>query len=324
MKRIWRMTAALILFLLIIIAVLVSTQQKAGEEVSVLYAGSLISLMETSIGPAFMRETGFRYLGEGHGSIQNAYMLIDGQRFPDVFISAGTEAMEILMKNERPLVSWYITFAADEIVIAYNEKSPAAGLLEKAARNELSWYEVLSRPDIRFLRTDPELDPKGYYTVIMARLADIFYGTPSISSSILRGERNLDFIRPEEVLMTLLESGEADAVSAYMHEAIERGLPFIRLPPEISLGYPEFADFYKKANYTTESGKIIVGKPIVFTVTIPETANNVEGALAFIKFLLSDEAGKIMEKHGFRRIRPQIHGEAPQEIINLLKRVNHE
>jgi ABC-type molybdate transport system substrate-binding protein len=62
--------------------------QATGGDVNVLYAGSLISVMETKIGPAFSH-LGYDYRGEGHGSIQDANMIIDGQRFPDVFISVG-------------------------------------------------------------------------------------------------------------------------------------------------------------------------------------------------------------------------------------------
>jgi hypothetical protein len=46
----------------------------------VLYAGSLISIMETKIGPAFS-QLGYNYRGEGHGSIQDVNMIIDGHRF---------------------------------------------------------------------------------------------------------------------------------------------------------------------------------------------------------------------------------------------------
>ena len=65
----------------------------------------------------------------------------------------------------------------------------------------------------------------------------------SVSSSILKGERNQDQLRPEEILPTLLETGESDAIIAYKHEAIERGFPFISHPPQINLGDPAFASY---------------------------------------------------------------------------------
>jgi len=96
--------------------------QATGGDVNVLYAGSLISVMETKIGPAFSH-LGYNYGGEGHGSIQNANMIIDGQRFPDVFISVGEKPITKLIDNNPPLAKWYIGFASDELVIAYNPES---------------------------------------------------------------------------------------------------------------------------------------------------------------------------------------------------------
>src|SRR5215467_2993083 len=93
--------------------------QATGGDVNVLYAGSLISIMETKIGPAFSH-LGYNYRGEGHGSIQDANMIIDGQRFPDVFISVGEKPITKLIDNNPSLARWYIGFASDELVIAYN------------------------------------------------------------------------------------------------------------------------------------------------------------------------------------------------------------
>ncbi len=103
-----------------------ATVTSAGVDVNVLYAGSLISVMETKLGPAFSH-LGYDYKGEGHGSIQDANMIIDGQRFPDVFISVGEKPITKLIDNNPSLAKWYLGFASDELVIAYNPKSHFAG-----------------------------------------------------------------------------------------------------------------------------------------------------------------------------------------------------
>ncbi|MGB7638897.1 MAG: extracellular solute-binding protein, partial [Nitrososphaeraceae archaeon] len=216
----------------------VKAQTSGGRgEVNVLYAASLISVLGTKIGPAFSN-LGYDYKGEGHGSIQDTNMIIDGQRFPDVFISVGSNPINMLINNKpTPLAKWYLGFASDEMVIAYNPKSSFAADFEKAKTGVMRWFQVLAKPGIKFLRTDPLLDPKGCNTVIATRLADILYHNSSLSSAILNGgERNSNQLRPEEILLTLLEQGEADAIPAYKHEAIERGFPFISLPPQINLG----------------------------------------------------------------------------------------
>jgi molybdate/tungstate transport system substrate-binding protein len=293
--------------------------QATGGDVNVLYAGSLISIMETKIGPAFSH-LGYDYRGEGHGSIQDANMIIDRQRFPDVFISVGEKPITKLIENNPSLAKWYIGFASDELVIAYNPKSQFAADFEKAKTGAVPWYQVLAKPGIRFLRSDPLLDPKGCYTVIATKLAGILYHNSSLSSSILKGERNQDQLRPEEILPTLLETGEADAIPAYKHEAIERGFPFISLPPQINLGDPAFASYYKQASCTQQNGSLSFGKPIVFDTTIPNTVRNAQGAIQFVKFLFSDQGKAILQKDGFKVIPLTAGGNKtaiPQEISSL-------
>jgi molybdate/tungstate transport system substrate-binding protein len=296
-----------------------ATTTSTGGDVNVLYAGSLISVMETKIGPAFSH-LGYGYKGEGHGSIQDANMIIDGQRFPDVFISVGGQPITKLIVNNPSLAKWYLGFASDELVIAYNPKSHFAADLEKAKSGAIPWHQAVAKSGFRFLRTDPFLDPKGCYTFISTKLADILYHNSSLSSSILNGERNPDQLRPEEILFTLLETGEADAIPAYKHEAIERGFPFISLPPQINLGDPAFASYYKQASCTQQDGTLNFGKPIVFDITIPNTVRNTEGAIQLVKFLFSDQGKKIFENDGFKLLPLTAGGNKtaiPQEISAL-------
>jgi molybdate/tungstate transport system substrate-binding protein len=296
-----------------------ATITSARGDVNVLYAGSLISVMETKVGPAFSH-LGYGYKGEGHGSIQDANMIIDGQRFPDVFISVGEQPITKLIENNPSLAKWYLGFASDELVIAYNPKSHYAADFEKVKTGSIPWYQVLAKPGIKFLRSDPLLDPKGCFTVIATKLAGILYHNSSLSPSILKGERNQDQMRPEELLLTLLETGEADAIPAYKHEAIERGFSFISLPPQINLGDPAFASYYKQASCTQLDGSLNFGKPIVFDITIPSTVRNTEGAIQFVKFLFSDQGKKIFENDGFKLLPLTAGGNKtaiPQEISVL-------
>jgi molybdate/tungstate transport system substrate-binding protein len=287
--------------------------------VSVLYAGSFVNTMEGGIGPAFVT-MGYNYKGEGHGSVQNANFVIDDQRSPDVFVSAGIPPIQMLLINNPPLAKWYVVFASDEIVIAYSDKSQFVDLFNKASKGILPWYEILAKPQVKFLRTDPEQDPKGYYMIMVAKLANSYYGNSSISSLILRGDRNPNQIRPEEILSTLLENGECDAVPLYKHEAVERGLPFITLPQEINLGNPAYSDSYEKASYTL-GNKTVHGQPIVFAVTIPTTAKDMNSAMDFVTFLLSGAGQQILSKHGFSLVHYTAGGDVsavPPEIAVIV------
>ncbi len=291
------------------------------EEIFVMYAGSLVKTFESTIGPSFERETGYTYVGEGKGAVQIANMIIDRQRNPDVFVSAGTVPIKKIMDNKPPLAHWLVKFASAEIVIAYTPTSPFFNDLEKARKGELPWYEVLSKDDLKFRRTDPELNPKGYYMIIVAKLANAYYNDPTIKDKILGEDRNPEQILPEETLMTTLEQGQIDAAEAYRHEAVARGLPYIELPKEINLSDPTHSDFYKKASYTLGNGKIVYGEPVYFSVTIPETSKHIDGSIAFVKFLLSETGRNLLDRDGLTPIKAAAEGDVekiPYAIKSLL------
>jgi molybdate/tungstate transport system substrate-binding protein len=280
------------------------------EPVSVMYAASLLKTFEESLGPAFEANTGYPYQGEARGSVQIANMILDGLRRPDVFVSAGTVPVMKLMNATDPLVDWLVKFGAAEMVIAYYPHSRFFNDLEKARTGEIPWYQVLSNPDLKFGRTDPELDPKGYYMIIAAELANKYYNDSELKQSILGDYRNPTQIFPEETLKTILEQGQLDAVAAYKHEAVARGLPYITLPLEINLADPTFSNFYKTASYTLENGKgqTVFGEPIYFTFTIPKTVKNLAGATSFATFILSPSGENILDDQGLNIIQPVIEG----------------
>ena len=325
--------------MLIIVGTTISYQQQTSTKhgkVLVMYAASLIKTFETSLGPSFEQKTGYTYTGEGRGSVQIANMIIDGQRRPDVFVSAGTIPIMKLMMNDssiaadkqqkqlhRPLAQWLVRFASAEMVIAYSPISRFHLDLDRAKKGgEIPWYQILSQPDFKFGRTDPEIDPKGYYMVIAAKLANTYYNDKTINQRILGQDRNSRQVFPEETLTTTLETGQLDAIAAYKHEAIAKGLSYITLPSQINLGNPSFSDFYKKASYTSNTGKTVYGEPIYISVTIPEaTVNNLNGAVSFVRFLLSTDGQHILQNQGLDYIKPIAEGQIdkiPIDIRNMI------
>lgn len=301
-----------------------TTIAKEGK-VFVMYAGSLVRIFEDVIGPAFQKESGYKYLGEGKGSVQVSNLIKDGFRTPDIFVSAGDVPVVRLMNTTTspPIVDWLLKFGSAEIVIAYSSTSPYFNELEKSRNGETPWYDILSQEDFRFGRTDPELDPKGYYGILTTNLANEYYNDPSIKERILGEDRNPKQIFPEETLKTVLETGQLDAIMAYKHEAISRGLPYITLPNEINLGDPTYSDFYKTANYTLKSDqKIIHGEPVEFSITIPKTVKNEDGAISFVNFLLSVNGSQLLESHGLNPTNITYEGDVdniPQSIKEATK-----
>ena len=214
-----------------------------------------------------------------------------------------------LIDHNPALAHWLVKFASAEMVIAYSPNRSFFNNLEKARKGHIPWYEALSNDSLRFRRTDPELDPKGYYMIITAKLANLHYNDKKIKNKILGEDRNPDQILPEETLNTVLEFGQIDAIAAYKHEAVARGLPYIELPQEINLSNVTFSNFYRQGSYTLRGGQTIYGEPIFFSQTILETRRNTDASIAFVKFLLSEKGQYILKTNGLNPIKATVEGD---------------
>jgi hypothetical protein len=103
------------------------SRPSSAETVSVLYAGSLVNLMERGLAPAFGKATGDTLLGLAGGSNGLSNQIKAQQRHGDVFISADPKVNDDLKGAANgDWVSWYITFAQSPLVIGYNPSSRAA------------------------------------------------------------------------------------------------------------------------------------------------------------------------------------------------------
>jgi molybdate/tungstate transport system substrate-binding protein len=302
--------STIFLFAFILLSLPESEAADNARDVLVMYAGSLVKIFENDIAPSFSNQTGLNLVGEGKGSVQISNMILDGFRRPDLFLSADTLPIEKLINHNPPLAHWFVNFASGEIVIAYNPNSPFAHDLQRASKGEIPWYQVLEEKGLKFRRTDPELDPKGYYTIMVAKLANLYYNDSTIKDRILVEDRNKEQIFPEEILKSLLESGQIDAVAAYKHEAIARGLPYITLPSQINLGDPRYSSFYDQVSYTQGMNNTIHGKPILFSYTIPDTVRNINGAISFAKYLISPAGKAILTSVGLNPVKPIVGGDS--------------
>jgi molybdate/tungstate transport system substrate-binding protein len=274
-----------------------------GGVVSVLYAGSLTSLLEKTVGPGFAKKAGYTYQGEGQGSTAAARMIHEKLRQPDVFISAdpAVNSNVLMGPANGDVVRWFATFAAGELVIGYNPTSRFAKDLAAAAAGRMPWYKVLAEPGFQFGRTDPDADPKGYRAIFLFRLAAAFYDLPSMIN-ILGPLRSSPQIFPEPELLARLEAGQLDAGVFYKHEVVAKNIPFITLPDQINQGRQAFAENYSLQSYTTQRGVVFHGSPILFTITIPTTSKNVTGAIAFVRYLTAGDGKAAIEADGLRPV----------------------
>jgi len=270
---------------------------RAAGTVNVLYAGSLATIMERTIFPLAVSR-GLDVRGEGKGSVALANMIRGGLRSPDVFISADSAVIDSLMGSAHGnLVSWYAIFATTRLVVGYSPVSPFAQRFIDVTGSRRALVDVLSQPGLRLGRTDPALDPKGYRTIIAARLLETVANRPGFAAQLLGDDRNPNQILPEETLLARLEGGELDAAFLYATESVARGVPAVELPRAANLGDSAQATTYATISVTID-GKKHVGAPAAYALTIPSAAPNRDAAAEFIAFLLSGAGRATLTRGG--------------------------
>jgi molybdate/tungstate transport system substrate-binding protein len=277
-----------------------------------MYAASLESTMENKIKGAFDQSTGYTFEGEAKGSLALANEIKGHLHRPDIFISASPGVNTQLMGAANGnYVSWYINFARTELVIGYNPQSKFAADFQAAASGSKPWYQVLEEPGLRLGRTDPLLDPKGQATLYLFQLAENYYKQPGLGQKVLGADENSAQIFPEEELVARLGAGQLDAGFFYLNEAKQANISYISLPAQVNLGDPTLAATYATAKWTNPKTKVTSkGSPIVFTITIPSTAQNQAGAQAFVGFILSPAGQTILQNAGISSTPFKVTGDA--------------
>ncbi len=270
---------------------------------------------------------------EASGSVKAVRKVTDLGKKADIVATADyTLIPQMLMPN---YTDFYVLFATNEIVIAFTNKSKYANEI-----NSSNWYEILAKPDVSFGFSDPNQDPCGYRSVMVTKLADIYYGKPVFETLI---EKNTNIIangthiyapkeiqvktkriviRPKETDLTgLVESGSLDYYFIYKSVARQHHLRYIELPVEINLKDFKKASYYGQVSITIGStGKTIKAKPIVYGVTVLRDAPNKKLALEFLKYLLSDKGKEVFQKNYQDFIWPPVaFGNVPKELKPLVE-----
>ncbi|HEV2581957.1 MAG TPA: extracellular solute-binding protein [Ktedonobacteraceae bacterium] len=268
--------------------------------VAVAYAASLSNIMEHAVKSAFDQSTGYAYQGEAKGSSALINEIKGKLSFPDVFISANPKLNAQLMGAANGnYASWYLDFARAEMVIGYNANSKFAADFQAAANGSKQWYQVLQEPGLRLGRTDPLLDPKGVNTIYTLELAEAYYHQPGLTQKILGGDENTSQIFPEEELVARMGAGQLDAGFFYINEVKGPSIPYISLPDQVNLGNATMATQYATVSWKNpKTNAVSKGAPVVYTITVLNTAKNKAGGIAFANFLLSSQGQSLLQAQG--------------------------
>lgn len=111
-------------------AIASSNKTHVSSNVTVFYAGSLVSIMSSIVNPDFTKNNniGVKIISGGSGALDTD--LEQGQ-FADVFISAAVNDMSSLLTksiggSSEPVIDWYTYYAGSTLGLGYNIKSKYA------------------------------------------------------------------------------------------------------------------------------------------------------------------------------------------------------
>jgi molybdate/tungstate transport system substrate-binding protein len=254
-------------------------------------AGSLARPLRAALDTFATREN-VRFEQEQAGSLETARKVTELGRVPDVIALADYAIFPQLLVPDH--ATWYAMFARNRMGLAYSEESRHADSI-----NVANWWRIVLRPDVETGHSDPHLDPAGYRALLVMQLAERYYREPGLGERLRRAvpPRN---VRPKEIeLVALLETGELDYVYQYESVARGAGLKFVAFPDSVSLADIRDSAFYTQAvvrvvGHRPGDSLTIRGEPIVYALSIPQRAEHVQLAEAFVQFLLSDDGRRIL------------------------------
>jgi molybdate/tungstate transport system substrate-binding protein len=281
--------------------------------VNVAYASSLQFLNEKAVSAAFSAAQGYTFSGRGASSGDLEADIAAGEISPDVFEAVGGDNITPL---EPTFTKWYIQYAGTSMVVAYNPKSKYASQFKAIAdgRQPVSGlFKLMQQPGFKLGRTDPNIDPQGRDFIFMLELAQSYYHLPSGTVAKILGTpdfgtANSSQIYAESSLDATLQSGQLDASSAFITQAVELHLPYIRLPDAINLGSFADAAQYKKATVTIKGGKVKKGSPQVIDITL--IGKPTAAGTAFVRYTLSPAGLAQYKQGGFTVLTPKVFGDS--------------
>ncbi len=256
----------------------------AVDTLVVCLAASLSKPMQPVL-DSFAARTGTVIQRESGASLEHVRKLTELHRTPDVLLLADAEVIPQFLVPKY--ATWYAEFARNRLVVAYTARSKHAKEI-----NATNWATILQRRDVEVGRTDPNLAPAGYRTLLMLQLAERHYSKSGLAKSLEDNAPRRNMRSNAAELAALLAAGELDYIYDYQSVAEANGFRFISLPAPIDLG-----DANRAAEYAAVSVKVrgstpgqpltMKGQPILYGLTVPTGAPHPTAAKRFLDFLTS-------------------------------------
>jgi molybdate/tungstate transport system substrate-binding protein len=242
------------------------------------------------------------------GSTTAASSLAGGEQPYDVFVAADFRTIPKDLETPAPSVAgWEVVFAADPMVLAY---APSDSALHGI--NATNWWTKIVQPGVVLGVPNASSDPLGANAIFTLELQDtaahlsgglyghFFTGT----EGALAGPTGSTLYVSENVAGAALSSGEVDAFLLYRSYAVADHLSIVPLGAGVDLGGTTSSNVstYASVSTTVLSGagtKSESGAPVLFSLTVPRTANSELLGDAFAAYLLSNASAATWTGFGF-------------------------
>jgi molybdate/tungstate transport system substrate-binding protein len=289
-----------------------SSGSKAKGTASVAYAASLEFLNEKVFGPAFHTAKGFTYSGRAGESGALESEIAAKAITPNVFQAVGGDNITPLFGK---FTKWYVQYAGTQIAVAYNPNSkygPQFAAIASGKKPICDLFPIMEKPGFLLGRTDPNTDPQGRSFIYMVELAQSYCHLPASTVTKILGSplnsSSSSQVFAETSLLAHLQAGQLDAASAYLSEAIQQHLHYVKLPPAINLGDPAQAAQYHKASITITGNVTKHGSPLAIVMTI--IGKPTSAGTAFAAYVLSPAGRALYTREGYNLLTPTISGDA--------------
>jgi len=271
--------------------------------ITVFHAGSL-SVPIKQISDKYMEiNPGIKINLEGAGSVACARKITELDKPCDIMASADFRIIDELLIPDHTDMN--IHFASNSMVIAFTDES---GRYDEI--NDNNWMDILLDEEIIYGRSDPDSDPCGYRTIMSIKLAEKYYQKNDLAEAFVSKDMNM--IRPKEVdLIGLLQSRVIDYMFIYRSVALQHGLKYIELPPEIDLSDSDYKDIYASVSVDITGSKPgesirLSGSEMVYGITLLKDAPEKMAAIEFLNYILGNEGLGIIKDNGQKVLDPLI------------------
>jgi molybdate/tungstate transport system substrate-binding protein len=289
-----------------------SSGAKAKGTADVAYAASLGFLNEKVFGPAFHSAKGFGYSGQAGESGALEAEIAAKAITPNVFQAVGADNITPLFPK---FSKWLVQYAGTQMTVAYNPASKYGSdfaAIASGSKPICDLFPIMEKKGFLLGRTDPNTDPQGRSFIYMIELATTYCHLPASTVTKILGSplasSSSSQVFAETSLLAHLQAGQLDASSAYLSQAIQLHLHYIKLPPAINLGDPAMKAQYHNASITITGNVTKHGSPLAYVVTI--IGKPTSASTAFVAFVLSPAGRALYQREGYDLLTPTVTGDA--------------